>query len=166
MNTSVPSYSSSAAISESMLAMSRCVVGSSISSKFGGSSRSFTNASRLFSPPLNTLTRLNTSSPLKRNVPSMVRALFGQRLRTIRSLLQNSGRRVQYVHAVLGKITGLHVVPEIARASLGSSTPAISLSSVDLPAPLGPTTRCVDRAPPRIPCRCTQYCCRRQNPYP
>src|SRR5689334_21870469 len=56
-----------------MLDMSRCVVGSSISSRLGGSSKSFTRASRLFSPPLSTLTFLKTSSPLKRKQPRSVR---------------------------------------------------------------------------------------------
>ncbi len=69
----VPEYCWSASISESMLGMSRCVVGSSISSRLGGSINSFASASRLFSPPLNTRTGLNTSSPLKRKLPSSVR---------------------------------------------------------------------------------------------
>jgi len=44
-----------------------------ISSRFGGSSSNFTSASRLFSPPLSTLTGLNTSSPRNKKLPSTVR---------------------------------------------------------------------------------------------
>src|SRR5947207_2618933 len=49
-----------------MLGMSRCVVGSSIRIRLGGSSSSFTSANRLFSPPLRTFTFLNTSSRLRK----------------------------------------------------------------------------------------------------
>ena len=54
--------------------MSRCVVGSSMSRKFGGLISSFTSAKRDFSPPESTETFLWTSSLRKRNVPSMPRA--------------------------------------------------------------------------------------------
>ena len=73
MKMSVPSYWSNADTSASMLAMSRCVVGSSMSSRFGGLSSSLTSPNRLFSPPLNTDTDLNTSSPRNRKLPSTVR---------------------------------------------------------------------------------------------
>ena len=55
----------------SMLDISRWVVGSSIKSRLGGSSRSFTRARRLFSPPLSTSTFLKTSSPRNRNAKAV-----------------------------------------------------------------------------------------------
>src|SRR5215510_6663326 len=66
-----------------MLDMSRWVVGSSINSRLGGSSKSLTRASRLFSPPLRTLTLLKTSSPRNRKQPSKVRTNCSVTLRGV-----------------------------------------------------------------------------------
>ncbi len=66
MKISVPSYCWSALMSASIEPMSRWVVGSSMRSRLGGSSRSFTSARRDFSPPLKTPTGLKTSSPRNR----------------------------------------------------------------------------------------------------
>src|SRR6476661_3894086 len=57
---SVPWYCLSAPMRASIEATSRCVVGSSMSRRFGGSSNSLTRASRDFSPPLKTATVLKT----------------------------------------------------------------------------------------------------------
>ena len=73
-NSNAPSYSNNTCSRASLLEMSRCVVGSSSIRTFGSSSSSLASANRVRSPPLNTETGLNTSSPLKRNLPRYVRA--------------------------------------------------------------------------------------------
>ncbi len=102
-----------------MLAMSRCVVGSSMSSRFGGLSSSLTNPSRLFSPPLSTATDLNTSSPRKRKLPSTLRvdcSLTG--MRDVLRFLQDRVARVERVAAVLRVVADLHVAAHDALAAL------------------------------------------------
>ena len=73
MNSTVPSNAFSACSKISALAMSKWLVGSSRHSRGRGATSIFANARRLFSPPESTLTRLSTSSPLKRNAPKSVR---------------------------------------------------------------------------------------------
>ena len=64
----VPGKSASAPSSASLLGMSRCVVGSSRTRKFGSETSSRATESLVLSPPLNALTSLKTSSPVKRNL--------------------------------------------------------------------------------------------------
>ena len=102
-----------------MLDMSRCVVGSSMSSRFGGSSSSFTSASRLFSPPLSTLDLLeHVVAAEEEAAEQRADELLGQALRRVERLFEHGAVRVQHVHAILRVVAGLDVVAERARAGL------------------------------------------------
>src|SRR5438874_979561 len=87
---------------------SRCVVGSSMSKRFGGSSNNLTRASRDFSPPLKTATVLKTSSPRSKKEPSTVRAVCSDTglgisralSRTVWLALSTSIRFCEFFHAV------------------------------------------------------------------
>src|ERR1051325_10051376 len=71
--TTAPGYCESASSSTSLPARSRWCVGSSMSSRLLGVSRSRARATRWRSPPDSTRQRLKTSSPENRNVPSRLR---------------------------------------------------------------------------------------------
>src|SRR6267154_1154730 len=73
-NSMVPSYCERAVMSISFVAMSRWLVGSSSTRKFGGSNSIFAITSRAFSPPDSTRHLFSTSSPENPKQPASARS--------------------------------------------------------------------------------------------
>ena len=142
MKMSVPSNWSSAQISASMLDMSRCVVGSSISSRFGGSSSSFTSASRLFSPPLSTRDRLeHVVAAEQEGAEHGADELLGQRAAACRAPPRARCARGSASRRGTGSSSRPSTWwPSSRVPDWTGRTPARIFSSVDLPAPFGPTS--------------------------
>src|SRR5213594_2187553 len=102
-----------------MLDMSRCVVGSSMSSKFGGSSRSFSSASRLFSPPLRTPTFLHIIAAEQETAQEGADELLCEALRCVEGFFEHGAVGLEHVHPILGVVAGFGIVAQSARALLG-----------------------------------------------
>ena len=141
MKIRVPLYWERASINVSMLAMSKWVVGSSNSRKFGGSSNSFAMVRRLFSPPLKIPTFLNTSSSEKRKHPSNVLTDSSVTLARVLSISSKTVRLVSSTSILCwAKYPLCTLCPNSRSPLLNSRTPARIFSRVDFPAPLGPTS--------------------------
>jgi hypothetical protein len=81
---------------------------------------------------------LSISSPEKSNAPSRLRFEPSRRGKAWSICSRRSGR-VEHCRALLGEVAELEARAERTVPASGSIAPAISFSSVDLPAPLRPS---------------------------
>ena len=113
----VPSYCASAVISISFVAMSRWLVGSSSTRKFGGSNNMIAIASRAFSPPDSTRHFFSTSSPENPKQPASVRSVpcpaCGNESSSDWKIVRVA---VEQFHRMLGKIAHLDAAADRHRA--------------------------------------------------
>jgi hypothetical protein len=103
----VPSYCDSAVISISLVAMSRWLVGSSSTRKFGGSNSIIAITSRAFSPPDSTRHFFSISSPEKPKQPASVRSGACPACGNCPPATRTPSVAVEQVHRVLGEIAHL-----------------------------------------------------------